>query len=47
MKESTRVTVISIATGAFVGSFCHHFGFSPIEHWTCVISAAVLMGMII
>jgi len=47
MNESIRVAVVSAATGAFVGAFCHHFSFTPIEHWTCVISAGVIMGIIL
>ena len=44
--EDLRITIISTAAGAFIGSFCSHFNFTGIEHWTCVISAAVIIGML-
>ena len=46
-RETLRVGLATGAVGAFVGAFCAHFGFTPIEHWACVISAGVFVGLVI
>lgn len=47
MNNSVRISVITASLGAFIGSFCSHFMFTPLETYTCVISAAVIAGMVL